>query len=103
MTIPPTRPEVALLVDPDPHCAEAVRASVRDLAVGIVGLINVLDPEAVILGGGMIQADTLLFDPLQDYLTKYEWRPGGHRVRIIPSELGDFAGAIGAARYGMMK
>ena len=30
-----------------------------------------------------------------------EWRPGGHRVRLLPAELGEFAGALGAARRGL--
>lgn len=72
-------------------------ASVRALACGIVSLINVLDPEAVIVGGGIARANTALFEPLQQMLEEVEWRPGGHRVRILPATLGEFAGAIGAA------
>lgn len=75
--------------------------SLDKLACGIGSLINVLDPEAVILGGGLIQAGELLFQPLSRYLTKYEWRPGGHQVAVIPAQLGDYAGAIGAAKHGI--
>lgn len=72
--------------------------SVDGLAVGINSLINVLDPEAVILGGGVAQAGRALFDRLEATLSRHEWRPMGHRVRLLPAALGDRAGAYGAAR-----
>jgi len=71
--------------------------SIRSLAVGIASLINVLDPEAVVIGGGVSRAGATLFEPLQRHLARYEWRPGGHSVRIVPAQLGSMAGAYGAA------
>jgi glucokinase len=76
--------------------------SVRDLACGIVSLINVLDPKVLIIGGGIAQAGDALFEPLDDYLDEMEWRPTGTRVRIVAAKLGDWAGAYGAA-YNAMK
>ena len=72
--------------------------SVRYLAVGIVSLINVLDPELVILGGGIASgAGEQLMQPLQSYLDEFEWCPGGHRVRLALATAGEWAGAYGAA------
>lgn len=76
--------------------------SVRVLACGVASLINVLDPEVVIIGGGIAQAGTALFDPLNRFLERFEWRPGGHQVRIAPAQLGDLAGAYGAARNTLL-
>ena len=74
-------------------------ASVRRLAVALASLINVLDPELVILGGGVAAgAGDALLAPLQSYLDQYEWRPGGHRVRLTQASAGEWAGAIGCAR-----
>jgi glucokinase len=62
-------------------------------------LINVLDPEMVILGGGIAGgAGDALLKPLQHYLDQYEWRPGGHRVRLMLASAGEWAGAIGSVR-----
>jgi glucokinase len=72
--------------------------SVRELACAITSLINVLDPEAVVLGGGIARSGDALFDPLQRYLDEIEWRPNNHRVKILPAQLGEYAGAYGAAR-----
>lgn len=71
--------------------------SVQKLAVGIVSLINVLDPEIVVIGGGIaVGAGLRLLDPLERFLEEYEWRPGGHRARIVPAKAGDMAGCFGS-------
>jgi glucokinase len=71
--------------------------SLKALAAGICSFINILDPEAVIVGGGIARAGPALFGPLQRFLERMEWRPGGHRARILPAQLGELAGAFGAA------
>jgi glucokinase len=71
-------------------------SSVEALAAAIVSLINVLDPERVILGGGITRAGATLLLPLKKFLDKFEWRPDGSKVRIVFARLGDRAGAFGA-------
>ena len=72
-------------------------SSIRSLAAGLTSLINALDPEVIILGGGITRAGAALFAPLRKYLDQFEWRPGGARARIVRARLGDRAGAFGAA------
>jgi len=72
-------------------------ASVQALGAAIASLVNVLDPEVVVIGGGIAKAKGFLFRPLARFLSRYEWRPGGHKVRIVPAALDDRAGAFGAA------
>jgi glucokinase len=74
--------------------------SVKALACAICSFINIIDPEAVIIGGGIARAGEALFDPLQRYLDVMEWRPGGHKAKILRAQLGEFAGAFGAAHNG---
>ena len=76
--------------------------SIRALACALASFINILDPEAIILGGGIAQAGDALFEPLREELAKIEWRPAGHAVRLIPATLGEWAGAIGAAREALL-
>jgi glucokinase len=73
-------------------------ASIHALACALTSFINILDPEAIILGGGIAQAGDALFSPLAKELDLIEWRPTGQSVRLLPAALGEWAGAIGAAR-----
>ncbi len=75
--------------------------SVRALACAIASFVNVLDPETVILGGGIARSGAALFEPLEQFVREVEWQPGGRRVKILPAELGGFAGACGAARHAL--
>ncbi len=75
--------------------------SVRALACAIASCVNILDPEAVVIGGGIARAGAALFDPLRRFVDEVEWQPAGQRVKILPAALGEFAGAFGAAFRAM--
>jgi glucokinase len=77
--------------------------SVFHLAAAIASFINAFDPEIVLIGGGIAQAGPALFEPLAEYLDRFEWRPMGVTVPIRIAALGDRAGAIGAAYYAMLE
>jgi glucokinase len=76
---------------------------VRALACAIASMVNVLDPEAVIIGGGIARSGAALFAPLRSFMNQVEWRPGGQRVKLLPARLDEFAGAFGAARNALGK
>jgi glucokinase len=88
---------VAAVEAGDPEAARIWERSIRALGAAVASLINVLDPEVVIIGGGIAKAGKTLFEPLAVALERIEWRPGGHRARIVPAQLGDLAGAYGSA------
>ena len=77
--------------------------SIFQLAAAIASFINAFDPEIVIVGGGIAKAGPALFDPLRKELDRFEWRPLGHTVQVVPAALGEKAGAIGAAYYGIQE
>ena len=81
----------------DAGASEIWLTSVRALARAITSFINLLDPEIILIGGGIAQAGKALFQPLSAMLDQMEWRPAGHRARIVPTQLGEWAGAYGAA------
>jgi glucokinase len=88
---------VAAAVKGDAVAKEIWDRSVRALGCSISSLINVLDSDAVIIGGGIARAGEALFAPLERYVRHYEWQAGGHQAKILRGELGDFAGAYGSA------
>jgi glucokinase len=68
------------------------------VAVGLAGLANILDPERIVISGGLVELGETLFVPLRAAFARriegFEYRPS---VAIVPSLLGEHAGVIGAA------
>lgn len=85
----------------DPQASRIWLASVHALAAAIASLTNVLDPEVVVVGGGIAAAGEALFAPLRSKVAGMEWQVCGHAVQIVPALLGDKAGAVGAAYHGL--
>ncbi len=83
----------------DGFATEVWLKSVKKLAIGLAALTNILSPEMVILGGGITDAGNDLFDPLEKYMSNYEWRAGGNQTEIVRAQYGDLAGAVGAACF----
>lgn len=75
------------------------RDYVSYLAAGVTNLINILQPEAVAIGGGVAAApDGLLLTPLREIVERECYpRHTGQIPRIVRAELGNDAGIIGAA------
>jgi glucokinase len=92
---------VAAVKAGDPQAAALWQTTIRDLAAGIVSLINVLDPEAVVLGGGIAEAGDDLLLPLAAEMERFEWRPNDQGVPLLRAALGEWAGAVGAASYSI--
>ena len=77
--------------------------SVRKLSISIASAVNLISPEVVIIGGGIIQAGDSLTDPLAAFLELYEWKPGGKQTLVKTAQFSDMAGALGAAGFALSK
>jgi glucokinase len=77
--------------------------SVRKLSIAIASLTNILSPECIVLGGGIMEAGNDLTEPLETFLSLYEWRAGGNKVNIVKAQFNDMAGAIGAACFASVQ
>jgi glucokinase len=75
----------------------------RWLGVGIGSLINLLNPEMVILYGGMTAAGDMLFTPVRDMALAQAFEVPGKRAQIVTASLGDDAGVIGAAGCALQR
>jgi glucokinase len=98
-----TRELVAAHLNGDTDATRIWLRSVFHLGVAVASFINAFDPEIVVIGGGIAQAGPALFEPLNEYLDRFEWRPMGTRVPVKVAALGGVAGAIGAAYYATLE
>jgi glucokinase len=82
----------------DPIAIEIMSEVGRRLGEGIAGLVNILDPDVVVVGGGVIDAGELLLEPARRAFVEAvegpEHRP---KVPLVPAVMGNDAGAVGAA------
>lgn len=69
----------------------------RLLSVACVTLINTFDTEKIVIGGGVSKVGSPLFDPIRQYVRNYALNPTGRETKIVPAELDQDAGVIGAA------
>ena len=85
------------IVAGDAYATEVMRETAKFLGTGLANLINMLNPEMVVISGGVTRAGDHMFEPLRAEVRKRAFRPASERCRIVASELGDMAGVIGAA------
>ena len=83
--------------DGDEAAVGAVSLVGRNLGVGLAGIANVLDPEVIVIGGGVIGAGELLLGPARDELAARALPPVAATVRVEAAHFGDEAGMLGAA------
>jgi glucokinase len=85
------------------HDALEILATVgRRLGEGIAGLVNVLDPQIVVVGGGVIRAGELLLEPAREaFRNTVEGHDHRPEVPIVAATLGNDAGAVGAAALAL--
>ncbi|MCY3548352.1 MAG: ROK family protein [Gemmatimonadetes bacterium] len=81
----------------DPHADGVVRDTARILATAVTNLIHLLNPDAVVIGGGVANAGDRLLRPLRREVRRRVFGAHMRACRIVQSELGDSAGVIGAA------
>lgn len=67
------------------------------LGIGISSLINLLNPERIVLYGGMVAAGDKLFVPVRETARRLSFEVPARRAEIVPAALGEDSGVIGAA------
>lgn len=85
----------------DALAREAFERAGRYLGWTVAGLLNLVNPEVVVIGGGVARAGRWLFDPLREAAREASFERPWQAARIVPAALGDRAGLVGAAYVAM--
>jgi len=80
----------------DPIASEIVRDTGRYLGVGVANLLNIFNPDTVVLAGGVAEAGDALFVPLRAEVRRRAFSPAVRAVKIVPGTLPGTAGVVGA-------
>lgn len=81
----------------DQLARELFEHTAMQLGIRIAYLVNLLNPEAVVIGGGIEQAGSLLLEPVWRAVKKYAYEEPASLVDILPAQLGENAVALGGA------
>ncbi|MEO8295032.1 MAG: ROK family protein [Gemmatimonadota bacterium] len=84
--------------DGDLLALEVVGDTARFLGAGVANLVNIFNPEVVVVCGGVTYAGDSLFIPLRRELSRRAFKPAVEVCRVVPGELSGSAGVYGAAR-----
>jgi len=84
----------------DAVAREALAHAGRYLGIGIANVVLTVAPEAVVIGGGVAEAGELILEPTRQELARRVKVMPVEQVRVVRAELGQRAGAIGAALWG---
>ena len=67
------------------------------IGIGLASVVNLLNPEKIIIGGGVADAGDLLLEPLKSTLKSRAMKIAGAAAEVVPAQLGNTAGVIGAS------
>jgi glucokinase len=91
---------VRLANEGEPRAIDILDGIGRHLGAGIGSLVNIFNPELVVIGGGFAAAGDFILDPAREIVAREGLAGAGKRVRIVRAELGTAAGLIGAGLVG---
>jgi len=83
--------------DGDAYALEVVRDTAKFLGAGVASIINIFNPQVVVICGGVTLAGDKLFVPLRSEVNRRAFKPAVEVCRILPGELSGTAGVWGAA------
>ncbi|PIS30449.1 transcriptional regulator [Candidatus Saganbacteria bacterium CG08_land_8_20_14_0_20_45_16] len=81
----------------DKKAQKAITELAHYLAIGIGNLVNIFNPQLIVIGGGLSNMRGLLFDPLKKEFKRYALTLPAQSVKIVRAKLGTQAGPLGAA------
>jgi glucokinase len=84
----------------DAQAIAAITSAARYLGIGIANMVAVFTPDRIVIGGGVSVSLDLFIDTIWEELRRQVHLTRLDQVRIVPAELGVWAGAIGAALHG---
>jgi glucokinase len=76
-----------------------INEAARYLGIGMANLVNIINPEMIIIGGGVSKMGSMLFRPARKSMKEHAFKLPARTVRVVRPRLGMDAGLMGAAIY----
>ncbi|MFN2269813.1 MAG: ROK family protein [Anaerolineae bacterium] len=85
----------------DIEAQQIISEAMDYLGIGIANLVNLFNPQVIIIGGGLANIGDALFEPVQRVVERRAFHAAVEAVRVVPAELGDDVGVLGAAAVAL--
>ena len=85
----------------DREANQAITETAEYLAMGVANIVSMLNPEMIVLGGGLMQAGDLFLESITNRMTTWAQPIAARQVRIELTKLGEDAGLFGAAHLAL--
>lgn len=85
----------------DTFAKELIEDVIKALGAGITNLVNIFNPECIILGGGVMYGLPEAISPIQAYVNQHALKSASSCLKIVEAQLKGSAGSIGAATYAL--
>lgn len=87
----------------DQLALDSIEHLANHLGLALANCSVVIDPEKIVIGGGVSKAGDLLLNPIRQYFKKYAFKPVAEKTEIVVAQLGNDAGIMGAAWLAVHK
>lgn len=85
----------------DEKSASAVAQVANYLGIGLANVVTLLGPSCIVVGGGISEGGELVLAPIREAMQRHITLAPAEKIAVVKAELGNWAGAIGAALAGM--
>lgn len=86
----------------DTEAQEILDRAMTYLGVGMANLVNLFNPELIVIGGGLTKMGERLFGPVRHTIDRRAFRAAAQAAKVVPAQLGDDVGVLGAATVAML-
>jgi len=87
----------------DEEAHRILTEAMESLGIGIANLVNLFNPQLIIIGGGLANIGPLLFEPVRRAIDRRAFPAPARAVRVVPAELNDDVGVLGAAAVALAR
>ncbi len=87
----------------DSLASEVILKAATYLGIGLANVVNIFNPEMIIIGGGMAKMGDLLLNPARQVVKEKTFQLSAQAVQIVPTQLGEDAAVLGAAVFALQQ
>ncbi|MDY6876827.1 MAG: ROK family protein [Chloroflexota bacterium] len=85
----------------DIEAQDILAEAMNYLGIGMANLVNLFNPQLIVIGGGLTNIGELLFGPVRRVIARRAFRTPAREVQVVRAELGDHVGVLGAAAVAL--